>query len=106
MEVDWRRFKQKHKKLGYKKPTIKKKWARATGPEAFQAGNARKKGKKIWVWFDKGREMEKTDIIELKQSGEESLSYVGKDQAKAMLRGKQGLQLSDTAKAETFGGNV
>ena len=106
VEVDWRKFKRNHKKLGYTKPTIKNKWARATGPEAFKAGKARRQGKKILVWFSKGREIDNADIIELKQSGEEDVSYVGREQAKAMLRGKQGLQLSDTAKAETFGGEA
>ena len=103
-EVDWRGFKRYHKKLGYKKVSVKTKWAKATEAQAFKSGKARRCGKKILVWINKGREAESSDIISLSQTGEKSESYVSKEQSKQMLRGKHGLQLSDAAKAETFGG--
>ena len=103
-EMDWRKFRRYHKQVGYKKGEIKDKWKAATIAQAFKNSKARWVGKKIFVWVDKGRECDHSDVISLTQTGEADTSYVSKDQAKRMLRGKHGLALSDAAKAETFGG--
>ena len=103
-EVDWRKFKHAHQKLGYKKAQVKKKWENATGAEAFKKGMARRCGKKIFVWIDKGRECDETDIISLAQSGGAEENWVSAEQHKKMLRGRHGMELSDQAKRETFGG--
>ena len=105
-EVDWRQFKRKHKKLGYKKKQIKGKWTKATSSEAFKSGKASRKGKKLLVWIKKGRECDSADIIQLKLDGEATDSYVSKEQCRKMLRGKHGMEMSESAKAETFGGSA
>ena len=105
-EMNWRQFKAKHKKLGYRKPQYKAIWAKMTTAECYKRGLCRKHGSKVYVWYNKGRECDSADIIQLELKGEESKSLVSKEQSKKMLQGKHGVEMSAQAKAETFGGSA
>ncbi len=105
-EMTWRQYKAKHKKLGYNKKEIKDRWAKATTAECYKKGLARKKGSKVLVWYNKGRECDSSDIIQLELKGEETKSLVSKQQSKTMMQGKHGVEMSAQAKSETFGGSA
>ena len=53
LKVDWRQFRSKHRRLGYKKKEVKSKWAKATDAQSFKLVKARRKGKKILVCMKK-----------------------------------------------------